>query len=123
IVAMVEGENCLIAARRGSPLIVGVGEEGEYFLASDIPAFLEYTQEVNYLNDDEMVVLNAEVEFLSIQTGEPVYKRMVNIDWKAESVDKGEYDHFMLKEIMEQKETIHRAINQNPEDIMHIAQT
>ncbi len=122
IVAINHNEHQLIAARRGSPLIVGVGEH-EFFLASDIPAFLEYTQDVNYLDDDEMVVLDETVEFLKIDTGEPVEKRLVNIDWKAEAADKGEYDHFMLKEIMEQKDTIHRAINQDLDQIMHIAQT
>lgn len=121
MVAIAVGEDLLIAARRGSPLIVGVGE-GEFFLASDIPAFLEYTQDVNYLDDNEMVVLDGKVEFLNIDTGTPIQKRLVNIDWEAESADKGEYDHYMLKEIMEQKETIHRAINQSTDEIMHIAQ-
>ncbi len=121
IVVMNVGENYLIAARRGSPLIVGIGE-GEYFLASDIPAFLEYTQNVNYLDDNEMVVVDGGVEFLNLETGVPVKKRLVNIDWQAESAEKGEFDHYMLKEIMEQKETILRAINQNEDDIMHIAQ-
>ena len=121
IVAIAMGEKLLIAARRGSPLIVGVGED-EYFLASDIPAFLEYTQNVNYLDDNEMVVLDGKVEFLNIDTGAPVKKRLINIDWKAESADKGEYDHYMLKEIMEQKDSILRAINQEAGDIMHIAQ-
>lgn len=122
IVAINVDQDYIIAARRGSPLIVGVGE-GEYFLASDIPAFLEYTQNVNYLDDDEMVVLDGKVEFFNIDSGEQIKKRLVNIDWKAEAADKGEYDHFMLKEIMEQKDTIHRAINQDPEDVMHIAKT
>lgn len=122
ILAMARGERELIAARRGSPLIVGIGEN-EYFLASDIPAFLEYTQNVNYLDDNEMVIINKEVEFISLLTGEPVKKRLINIDWKAESAEKGEYDHFMLKEIMDQKESIHRAINQDTDEIMHIAQT
>ena len=122
IVAIAIDEDLLIAARRGSPLIVGVGEN-EYFLASDIPAFLEYTQNVNYLDDNEMVVLDDTVEFLNIDTGMPVAKRLVNIDWKAESADKGEFDHYMLKEIMEQKDSILRAINQETDDIMHIAQT
>lgn len=122
IVAIAMGEKQLIAARRGSPLIVGVGKD-EYFLASDIPAFLEYTQDVNYLDDNEMVVLDGKVEFLNIDSGIPVHKRLVNIDWKAESAEKGEYDHYMLKEIMEQKDSILRAINQESDDIMHIAQT
>ncbi len=121
IVVLNVGENYLIAARRGSPLIVGIGD-GEYFLASDIPAFLEYTQDVNYLDDNEMVVVDGGVEFLNLETGEPIKKRLVNIDWQAESAEKGEYDHFMLKEIMEQKETILRAINQDEDDIMHVAQ-
>ena len=115
------GENYLIAARRGSPLIVGVGEN-EYFLASDIPAFLEYTQNVNYLDDDEMVIVDGGVEFMNISTGNTIKKRLVNIDLKAESAEKGDYDHFMLKEIMEQKESILRAINQDTDEIMHIAQ-
>lgn len=121
IVVLNVGENRLIAARRGSPLIVGIGE-GEYFLASDIPAFLEYTQDVNYLDDNEMVIVDGGVEFLNLETGEPIKKRLINIDWKAESAEKGEYDHYMLKEIMEQKETILRAINQDEDDIMHVAQ-
>ena len=122
IVAINVNENYIIAARRGSPLIIGVGE-GEYFLASDIPAFLEYTQDVNYLDDNEMVVLNDKIEFFNIDTGELVEKRLVNIDWKAEAADKGEYDHFMLKEIMDQKDSIHRTLNQDTDEIMHIAET
>ena len=121
IVVLNVGENRLIAARRGSPLIVGIGKD-EYFLASDIPAFLEYTQDVNYLDDNEMIIVNNGVEFLNLETGEPIKKRLINIDWQAESAEKGEYDHFMLKEIMEQKDCILRAINQETDEIMHIAQ-
>jgi len=121
IVVLNVGENYLVAARRGSPLILGVGKK-EYFLASDIPAFLEYTQDVMYLDDNEMVVVDGGAHFYNLETDEPIEKRLVNIDWQAESAEKGEYDHFMLKEIMEQKETILRAINQDEGDIMQIAQ-
>lgn len=120
IVAMHVGSRMLVAARRGSPLIVGVGKN-EHFLASDIPAFLEYTKDVMYLDDEEMVIVNDHIEFLNIETGRPVTKRVVNIDWASESAEKGEYDHFMLKEIMEQKETIARAISQNEADIRQVA--
>lgn len=121
IVVMNVGEKHLIAARRGSPLIIGVGEN-ETFLASDIPAFLQYTQEVMYLDDNEMVIINDQAKFFSLETGESVEKRVVNIDWKAESAEKGEYDHFMLKEIMEQKNTIHQAADQNEDEVMHIVE-
>lgn len=121
IVVMNVGEPYLIAARRGSPLILGIGK-GETFLASDIPAFLEYTQDVMYLDDNELATVGESVAFFNIETGLPLEKRLVNIDWKAESADKGEYDHFMLKEIMEQKDSILRAINQNDEEILEIAE-
>lgn len=121
IVVMNVGEPYLIAARRGSPLILGVGK-GETFLASDIPAFLQYTQDVMYLDDNELATVGESVAFFNIENGLPLEKRIVNIDWKAESADKGEYDHFMLKEIMEQKDSILRAINQNDEEILEIAE-
>jgi len=119
--AMHAGTNELVAARTGSPLIIGVGE-GEYFIASDIPAFLEHTKTVNYLDDGEMVVTNGkEIHFCSIE-GEPLKKRNVKITWSIEQAEKGEYDHFMLKEIMDQKESIARAVNQDEEHIEVLAQ-
>jgi len=121
IVVMNVGEPYLIAARRGSPLILGVGK-GEYFLASDIPAFLEYTQDVMYLDDNELAVVDHGATFINIETGKTIEKRLVNIDWKAESAEKGEFEHFMLKEIMEQKDSILRAINQSDDEILEIAE-
>ena len=117
--------NKLIGVRRGSPLILGVREspEGkEYFLASDIPAFLEHTKQVMYLDDNEMVVINDGVRFHNLLTGEEVRKRLITIEWDAEQASKGEHPHFMIKEIMEQKDTLLRAINQPETEIMDVAE-
>ena len=119
--AMHTGTNELIAARTGSPLIIGVGQ-GEYFIASDIPAFLEHTKIVNYLDDGEMVVTNGKEIHFSSLSGEPRKKRNVTITWNVEQAEKGEYEHFMLKEIMDQKDSIARAVNQEEEQIEVLAQ-
>ncbi|MDP2690900.1 MAG: glutamine--fructose-6-phosphate transaminase (isomerizing) [bacterium] len=120
-IAMSQEDDMLIAARRGSPLILGVAA-GEWFLASDIPAFLKHTREVNYLDDDQMVVIGEEARFIDLLSDMEIQKRTVTIDWTEEEAQKGDYDHFMLKEIMDQKETIMRAINQNEEEILKIAE-
>jgi len=112
-----KSQNTLIAARYGSPLILGVGE-GEFFLASDIPAFLRYTRQVNYLDDGQMVVLeDGEKTFYNIDLKKIIEKRNIAITWSEQSAEKGDYDHFMIKEIMEQKDTIERAINQDEKEL------
>lgn len=117
ILVMIDGIEGIYAARRGSPLIIGRGK-GETFIASDIPAFLAETNTVNYLDDEEMVfVLGDRVSFLSLTTGEPIEKRNITVPWKVEAAEKGDYPHFMLKEIFEQKETITRAINHDDAEL------
>ncbi|MBU0458796.1 glutamine--fructose-6-phosphate transaminase (isomerizing) [Patescibacteria group bacterium] len=114
--------NTLVAARRGSPLIVGVGDDG-YFVASDIPAFMEHTKLVQYLDDGEMVVTNGDnIIFSDLETGDEVVKREIEITWSIEQAQKGEFEHYMLKEIMDQKESVARAVNQNEEQIYTLAE-
>lgn len=114
--------NTLVATRTGSPLIVGVSPDDGYFIASDIPAFMEHTKVVQYLDDGEMVVTDGKsILFTDLVTGEEHPKREIEITWSVEQAQKGEYAHFMLKEIMEQKDSIARAVNQDEEQIQVIA--
>ncbi len=123
ILVMDKQSNSLVAARTGSPLIVGVGE-GEFFIASDIPAFLEYTRTVQYLDDGEMVTVeNGAIRFSDIESGQERKKRLVTIDWEVKDAEKGEYEHYMLKEIMDQKESIRRAVHQSDDDIETVAKS
>ncbi|MBI3033579.1 glutamine--fructose-6-phosphate transaminase (isomerizing) [Candidatus Woesearchaeota archaeon] len=111
----------IVAARKGSPLIVGYGDD-EYFIASDIPAFLQHTSRVMYLDDNEMVSLEQEPRFYSMATGKEIRKRIVQIDWKVEAAEKGSYRHFLIKEIMEQKDTLWRAANQDEQKLVKVAE-
>ncbi|MAE68767.1 MAG: glutamine--fructose-6-phosphate transaminase (isomerizing) [Candidatus Peribacteraceae bacterium] len=121
ILAFHTESNTLVATRTGSPLIVGVGEEG-YFIASDIPAFMEHTKVVQYLDDGEMLVTDGKsILFTDLETGQEHPKREIEITWSVEQAQKGEYAHFMLKEIMEQKDSIARAVNQDEQQIQVIA--
>jgi len=122
LIAISKNEEKILAARRGSPLIVGLNDK-EYFIASDIPAFLKYTKKVMYLDDDQMVTLSREgIGFSDLKTDKKIEKRVIEIDWDEKSAEKGEFKHFMLKEIMEQKDTLSRAINQDEEKILEVAQ-
>ncbi len=108
----------IYAARRGSPLIIGRCET-ETFIASDIPAFLEKTNVVNYLDDDEMVFIEGgKVQFSDLRTGDPIVKRDIEVPWKVQKVDKGEFEHFMIKEIFEQKSTIRSAIDHDDDMLL-----
>ncbi|RNI26939.1 glutamine--fructose-6-phosphate transaminase (isomerizing) [Rufibacter latericius] len=95
----------LVAARKGSPLVIGVGK-GEYFLASDATPIIEYTNEVVYLNDFEIAVIKDGV--LDIRTKEDVVQTpyIQKLELELEAIEKGGYPHFMLKEIFEQPRSI-----------------
>ncbi len=95
----------VIAARSGSPLILGVGD-GEYFVASDASAIVEHTNQVVYLNDGEMVVIRPTGFEVTTIDNVILDKETHRLEWDLERIEKGGYEHFMLKEIMEQPDAI-----------------
>jgi glucosamine--fructose-6-phosphate aminotransferase (isomerizing) len=106
VAVLYEGEkDKMIAARKESPLILGLGQ-GEYFVASDIPAILPYTRRMIFLEDGEMVVLGEDSFRISTLWGEERKRAPKNILWDPVTAEKGGYKHFMLKEIFEQPRAI-----------------
>ena len=99
----------LIAAKKGSPMVVGLGEN-EYFVASDIPAILAHTREMVFMEDGEMVVFRDGKAAFSSIAGKPLDKTPRHIDWSPLMAEKGGYRHFMLKEIFEQPRAIRDTI-------------
>ncbi|KEH96798.1 glutamine--fructose-6-phosphate transaminase (isomerizing) [Clostridium massiliodielmoense] len=97
--------NKLVAVRKDSPLIVGVGE-GESFIASDIPAVLNHTREVYLLEDNEFVLMEDGKITIFDENKNEVKKDIFHVTWNADAAEKGGYDHFMLKEIHEQPKAI-----------------
>ena len=95
----------LIAVRKDSPLIIGLGKD-ENFIASDIPAILSETRDVYLLNDNEFAVLSKDGVKLISEEGEEIEKDVYHVTWNADAAEKGGYEHFMLKEIHEQPKAI-----------------
>ena len=111
----------LIAARKDSPLVVGVGD-GENFVASDIPAFLKYTKRAIFLDNYHVALLNKEyVHVFDAVTGEALEPDIKEVRWDISMAEKNGRPHFMLKEIEEQRETIKAAINQDSGGINRVA--
>jgi glucosamine--fructose-6-phosphate aminotransferase (isomerizing) len=98
----------IIAARKGSPIILGIGDD-EFFITSDINAIIIHTKRVIYLHDNEIVTVNQDSFEISTLENEAVEAKISVVDWDVSSIDKGEYKHFMLKEIFEQPTSVFNA--------------
>lgn len=99
----------IIAARKGSPLVIGVGK-GEHFLGSDASPMLEYTKEVVYVNDYELAIVKPDELILKNLGNEKITPYVQKLDIELAAIEKGGYDHFMLKEIFEQPQTIYDCL-------------
>lgn len=97
----------IVVAKKGSPLVVGVGDN-EYFIASDATPFIQYTKNAVYLEDDEMATIERgkDIEVRSIKTNRPIDAYIQELQMDIAAIEKGGYDHFMLKEIFEQPKSI-----------------
>ncbi|TAH01525.1 MAG: glutamine--fructose-6-phosphate transaminase (isomerizing) [Sphingobacteriales bacterium] len=111
VIILIDQDNpdTIIAARKGSPLVIGVGK-GEHFLASDASPIIEYTKEVVYVNDYELAILKADEMILKNLGNEKITPYIQKLDLELAAIEKGGYDHFMIKEIFEQPHTIHDCL-------------
>ncbi|WP_306052041.1 glutamine--fructose-6-phosphate transaminase (isomerizing) [Natronococcus wangiae] len=109
VAAVFQGSETVYAARHESPLVLGVGDDGHY-LASDVPAFIEYTDQVIYLDDGEFATIAPDGVTVTDETGTVVETSVQTISWDPEDAAKSGYDHYMQKEIHEQPRAIRQCL-------------
>lgn len=102
--------DCLICTKKDNPLVIGLGT-GENFIASDIPAIIAKTRRTYILNDGEVAVVRKDSVWITNHRGEPITKKVFEVNWNAEAAEKGGYEHFMLKEIHEQPKAVRDTLS------------
>jgi glutamine---fructose-6-phosphate transaminase (isomerizing) len=110
----------IVAAKTGSPLICGIGEQ-ELFVASDACAIIKHTKKVIFLEDNQMVILGEKLKLISLPDGKEITPKIHELDWKFEETQKGKYKHFLLKEINEQPRVIENVVLNYQEEINNLA--
>ena len=100
----------LICTKKDNPLVIGLGE-GENFIASDIPAIIAYTRRTYIMNDGEIAVVKKDSIWVTDRKGNPITKKVFEVNWNAEAAEKGGYEHFMMKEIHEQPKVVADTLN------------
>lgn len=116
ICAVIAGVDRVFAARNDSPLVLGIGED-EYFFASDVPAFREFTDQVVYLEDGEFAIINGNGWRVTDAEGTLVEKSVHTIEWDPEETGKSGYDHYMLKEIHEQPRALRQCLQSRVDEL------
>ena len=121
IVAVHAESGTIAAAKTGSPLIVGIAAQ-EYFIASDAAGIAEYTKEVLFIEDNHMVVINhGKLKLLELPNGTPIKPTIQTLTWNIEEAHKGNYEHFLLKEIADQPRVIENIALQSADDAKRLA--
>lgn len=112
----------IVAAKTGSPLIIGE-KNGDYFVASDASGIIKYTNKLIFLKDNQMVIIGKNIQLVQLPGGEKVDIIFETVDWKIEDADKGRYQYFMLKEINEQAKIIRNIAENYEEQVSQLAKS
>lgn len=112
----------IVACKNGSPLIIGVGKE-EFFISSDISGITPFTKKVLFLKDNELVILGRKLQLLTLPNGKKINPKIETINWKIETGTKGDFKHFMLKEIFEQPKVIRNLVQNYSEQISFLSKS